>query len=87
MHSSPPRSGNVVATGVVDPRLLERCIELQAKAKSELKRVILLLDLAVWKGREVANQIADPNVRATINQQLTSIEEALQIARERARDI
>lgn len=80
-----PRAGSAdhVGAGDVDRQLLDRVIELQKMATGELRRVILLLDLAVWHGREIVARIADPNSRSTIEGQLALIEQALQVVREK----
>ncbi len=80
-----PRAGSAdhVEAGDVDRQLLDRVVELQKMAKGELRRVILLLDLAVWHGREILARTADPNSRRTIEGQLVVIEQALQVVREK----
>jgi hypothetical protein len=46
-----------------------------------------VIDVAVSNVRKVENQIADPRLSKILNDRLTSIEETLQLAREKALDL
>ena len=72
-------------TGAVDLDQL-RCevIGMQSKAKQEISRCILLLDLAAQHARQIAKRIDDPAANKNLTAQITLVERLLQVAREMA---
>ena len=60
---------------------------LHSRAKAEVNRSILLLDLAAQHAREIETRIADPDIRRAFEMHIDAIEEAIQIARQRAFDV
>lgn len=63
-----------------------RCeiIGMQSKAKGEIFRCILLLDLAAQHARQIAKRIDDAAASKALAAQITLVEQLLQIAREMA---
>jgi len=55
--------------------------------KADVYKSIMLLDLAAQHAREIGTRIADPGLRQAFEVHVDAIEEAIQIARERARDL
>ena len=60
---------------------------MQLRANAEVYRSILLLDLAAQHAREIEIRITDPDVRRAFETHIDAIEEAIQIARERALEL
>lgn len=60
---------------------------LHSQAKAEVYKSILLLDLAAQHAREIEARLTDPDVRRAFEVHVDAIEEAIQIARERALDL
>lgn len=54
---------------------------MQSKAKEEILRSILLLDLAAQHARQIAKRTDDPASGKSLDAQVTTIEQLLQIAR------
>ncbi len=67
------------------PDMIARVNRLQSKAKDEIAKSILLLDLAAQHARQIADRIIDPATRKTFELHIASIEDALEVARDRAR--
>ncbi len=82
-HTESPLDANDARPAI--PDMVERVTRLQSKAKMEISKSILMLDLAAQHARQIAARIIDPNTRAAFEMHVASIEHALQIARERAR--
>jgi len=70
-----------VPTDVDSREMVDRWIELQ---KSELQRAVSLIHIAISNVRKVANQIADPHLNKIMDDRLTSIEDTIRLAREKA---
>jgi hypothetical protein len=89
LRADAPRNATstTVATNVVAPQILDRWIELQTEAKSQIQRALSVIDVAISNVRKVENQIADRRFSKILNDRLTSIEETLQLAREKALDL
>ena len=51
--------------------------------KAEIRKTIILLDLALQHAWEISRAISDPAVRAVFDRHIGSIEQSLQIARDR----
>jgi hypothetical protein len=58
----------------------------QLRVKAEVCKSIMLLDLAAQHAREIETRVTDPEVRRAFGRHVDAIEEAIQIARENARD-
>jgi hypothetical protein len=56
-------------------------------AREIVHRSILLLDLAAQQARLLVREVSDPPRRATLEAQITSIEQQLHVAREMASNI
>lgn len=67
--------------------LVSRATELRSKARSELQRVIGFLDLSLSTTRKIVNQISDPVIRKTIDDELVLIEAKLKLAHDKALDL
>ena len=65
-------------------QLDSRITDLQSKAKDEICRCILLLDLAAQHARQIAKRVHNPAVRQDFNANITAIEQLLQFARDMA---
>jgi hypothetical protein len=61
-----------------------RIAAMQAKAKEEILRSILLLDIAAQHARQIAKQTDGPALNKNLGAQVTIVEQLLQIAREMA---
>jgi hypothetical protein len=72
---------NVGADG---SELVLRMADLQSKAKGEVYRAVLMLDLAAQHAHEIAKKIRDPATRQDFDAHIASIEQLLQIARDMA---
>lgn len=59
-------------------------VALETKAKDELCRVIFLVELALTSAHQVTIRLRGPAVRAGLEKQITTIEELVQLARDRA---
>lgn len=81
-RTSAPRTGSHGALAAVEPSCRSEWPS-PAPAREELRKTIILLDLAVQHGHEIARAIADPAGRRVFDRHLGAIEQALQIARER----
>ena len=66
---------------------MSRATELRSKARSELQRVIGFLDLSLSTTRKIVNQISDPVIRKTIDDELVLIEAKLKLAHDKALDL
>jgi hypothetical protein len=55
----------------------------ESLAKAEIRKTIILLDLALQHAWEISRAIGDPAVRAVFDRHMGSIEQSLQIARDR----
>jgi len=64
------------------PELVERFKGLHSKARTQLRDVILLLDLAVQQTRQLARTFDDPALKKLIEGELLVVENLLQAARE-----
>jgi hypothetical protein len=82
----PPQTDNLAADELCF-RLVNRMMELRTKAQDELQRVIGFLDLSLSTIRKIVDQISDPDVRKTIENQLISIETRLKLAHAKALDL
>jgi hypothetical protein len=60
---------------------------VHSRAKAEVNKSILLLDLAAQHAREIGTLITDPDNRRAFEVHIDAIEEAIQIARQRALDL
>jgi hypothetical protein len=65
-------------------KLAFRITSLHSKAKQEIDRAILMLDLAAQHGRQIANRMSDPEVRKNFEADLSMIEQLLEITRSMA---
>lgn len=80
----PPLRSDLMTVDDVCPQLLNRVLELRARAHGELCRVVSLLDLSVSNIRKISSQIANPAVRKIIENELVSVEAKLRLAKEKA---
>jgi hypothetical protein len=80
------QTGNL-ATDELCFQLVNRVMELRTRAQGELQRVIGFLDLSLSTIRKIVDQISDPGVRKTIEDQIVSIETRLKLAHEKALDL
>ena len=71
----------------IQDRTSSRIRAPHSRAKAEVSRSILLLDLAAQHAREIEIRIADPDIRRAFEVHIDAIEEAIQIARQRALDL
>jgi hypothetical protein len=55
----------------------------ESLAKAEIRKIIILLDLALQHAWEISRGIGDPAVREVFERHVGSIEQSLQIARDR----
>ena len=62
-------------------KLAFRITSLHSKAKSEVDRSILILDLAAQHARQVASLMPDPDVRKDFEEDISMIEQLLDVAR------
>jgi len=60
---------------------------LQSRVKADVYKSIMLLDLAAQHAREIETRITDPAVKRAFEVHVDAIEDAIQIARERALDL
>ena len=58
--------------------------DLQSKAKDEVFKAVLMLDLAAQHAHEIAKKIQNPASRQVFDAHVASIEQLLQIARDMA---
>lgn len=65
-------------------QLRARILGLQSKAKEEILRSILLLDIAAQHGRQIARRTDDAAAKSSLGAQISFIEQLLQNAREMA---
>jgi hypothetical protein len=65
------------------PKLVERFNGLHSKARTQLRDVILLLDLAAQKTRRLARRFDDPALKKLIEEELLVVENLLQAARDK----
>ncbi len=65
------------------PGLVERFDDLHWKARTQLRDVILLLDLAVQQTRQLAKVFDDPALKKLIEERLLVVENLLQVARDK----
>ena len=79
-----PRSGSA---GLAIQDRTSQVRALHSRATAEVNKSILLLDLAAQHAREIQMRITDPDVRRAFEVHVDAIEEAIQIARERALDL
>jgi len=79
-----PRSGSA---GLAIQDRTSQLRGLHSRAKAEVNRSILLLDLAAQHAREIQTRIMDPDVRRAFEVHVDAIEEAIQIARKRTLDL
>jgi hypothetical protein len=61
-----------------------RIIGTQSKAKEEILRSILLLDLAAQHARQIAKRTDDPALKSRLDAHVSIVEQLLQAAREMA---
>lgn len=59
-------------------------IDVQSKAREEILRSILLLDIAAQHARQIAKRTDDPALNKNLCAQISLVEQLLQIAREMA---
>jgi len=60
---------------------VSRVSGLQSKARQEIDRAVLMLEVAVQHARELAKQMHDPSVRETFDEHISMIEQLLRFAR------
>ncbi|MDP3702936.1 MAG: hypothetical protein Q8R78_00890 [Candidatus Omnitrophota bacterium] len=65
-------------------QLRSRMIDVQSRAKEEILRSILLLDIAAQHARQIAKRTDDPALNKNLSAQISLVEQLLQIAREMA---
>jgi len=65
------------------PGLVARAKGLQSKARTELGDAILMLDLAAQHARQLGKIIRDPALKKRFDDELLTIEELLQLARDK----
>jgi hypothetical protein len=76
------------ADAAPDSSKLASCLEgLRSKAKGDLHNAILMLDLAAQHARQIGKKIGDPALRKTFEEQISTIEQLLQLARDMARKL
>ena len=61
--------------------LASSIVELQSRAKGEMSNAILMLDLAAQHARQVASLMPDPDVRKDFEEDISMIEQLLDVAR------
>ena len=64
--------------------LVSRVIGLQTKVIRQIDNVILMLDLAAQHARQNAKRVRDPAVTDQFDERLSTVEQLLQFAREKA---
>jgi hypothetical protein len=75
------------ATVAIAPDLVSRIGGLRSRLKTEIGKVVFLLDLAALHAQEIAKKIGDPDARKIFNKPTASIERSLQVALDRAREL
>jgi hypothetical protein len=70
--------------GADSSELVLRMADLQSKAKGEVFRAVLMLDLAAQHAHEIAKKIRDPATKQNFDAHISSIEQLLQLARDMA---
>jgi len=65
------------------PMLVGRFKDLQSKAMTQLRDVILLLDLAAQQTRQLTRTFDDKALKKLIEEQLLIVENLLQVARDK----
>ena len=68
-------------------QLVNRVMELRARAHHEVQRVIVLLNLLLSNTRKITDQISNPGVRKSFENELVSIETKLKLVHEKALDL
>jgi hypothetical protein len=69
------------------PTLVSRVQGLQSKARTELHDAILMLDLAVQHARQLGKIIRDPARKKRFDDELLTIEQLLQLARDKTMEL
>jgi hypothetical protein len=69
------------------PGLVARAKGLQSKARTELHDAILMLDLAAQHARQLGKIIRDPALKKRFDDELLTIEELLQLARDKTMEL
>ena len=65
------------------PSLILRVDGLRSKARMELHDAIVVLDLAVQQAHQLGKIVGDPALKQRIDDELLTIEELLQLARDK----
>ena len=65
-------------------QLRSRIIDAQSKAREQIFRSILLLDIAAQHARQIAKRTDDPALNKNLGAQVTIVEHLIQIARDMA---
>ena len=64
--------------------LVSRVTGLQTKVIGQIDNAILMLDLAAQHARQIAKRVRDPAAKDQFDQNISTIEQLLQFAREKA---
>jgi hypothetical protein len=76
------KPGRAPATPGADiAELASRVCDLQWKAKREIDRAVLMLEVAVQQARELAKRMHDPSVRKQFDENISMIEQQLRFTR------
>ena len=70
--------------GADTSELVLRIDDLQSKAKGEVCKAVLMLDLAAQHAHQISKKIRDPAAKQDFEAHISSIEHLLQIARDMA---
>jgi hypothetical protein len=70
--------------GAATSELVLRIDDLQSKARGEVCKAVLMLDLAAQHAHAISKKILDPAARQNFEAHIWSIEQLLQIARDMA---
>lgn len=87
LEPKPAPAGDAARTGRIDLEALHRLSELQTQTKQRVRTVLDMLDLSAASVRKIASQIADPNIRTSIENKLVKVEKAIGLARDMAQAI
>lgn len=79
------RSLEIADDGFPEP--VSRMASLHSKAKTEIHDAIFMLDLATQQARQLAKIMRDPTLQKDFSAYLSTIEDLLQIVRDKARDL
>jgi hypothetical protein len=83
--NAPRRSAEGAVADI--PSLVARAKGLQLKARTELHDAILMLDLAAQHARQLGKIIRDPALKKRFDDELLTVEELLQLARDKTMEL